>query len=349
MNDNEYNIGMVMSGTQGFPTIYGKGMLDELPFIILQQLGLTINDLIRRNKQHFCTKTVVSIGIALLDLIERMHDKGYIHCDVKPDNIMIGDYKNELNEMNQLYLIDFGISMPYQDEQGNHNQLEVDVPFKGNAIFSSKNAFARITLSRRDDIISLVYLLVYLVDTELTWIDFDKPIIQQFEDIANYKINTSAKDFLSKRTKYLLPLLEYAYKLGFDERPDYTRMKFMFRKILMEKDYKPIVGYEWSLRQGENFEKINPNNRFSDISSCDINSNEEVYDDDAVNDLRSNINKQIFEYNKIKKPNFQLMKSAICGSGEKYFRIPNSFFKFGELQYLPIEALEPGRRNQILL
>ena len=35
MNDNEYNIGMVMSGTQGFPTIYGKGMLDELPFIIL--------------------------------------------------------------------------------------------------------------------------------------------------------------------------------------------------------------------------------------------------------------------------------------------------------------------------
>ena len=99
----------------------------------------------------------------------------------------------------------------------------------------------------------------------------------------------------------------------------------------MEKDYKPIVGYEWSLRQGENFEKINPNNRFSDISSCDINSNEEVYDDDAVNDLRSNINKQIFEYNKIKKPNFQLMKSAICGSGEKYFRIPNSFFKFGEL------------------
>ena len=55
--------------------------------------------------------------------------------------------------------------------------METDVPFKGNAIFSSKNAFARITLSRRDDIISIVYLLVYLIDTELTWIDFDKPII----------------------------------------------------------------------------------------------------------------------------------------------------------------------------
>ena len=331
MNDNEYKIAMVMSGTQGFPTIYGKGMLDELPFIIIQQLGLTINDLIRRNKQHFGTKTVVSIGIALLDLIERMHDKGYIHCDVKPDNIMIGDYKNELKEMNQLYLIDFGISMTYLDEQGHHKPLEIDVPFKGNAIFSSKNAFARITLSRRDDIISIMYILVYLIDTELTWIDFDKPIVQQFEDIANYKINTQAKDFLSKRTKFLLPLLEYAYKLDFDERPDYKRMKFMFRKILMEKDYKPEIGFEWSLRHGKKFEKIDPNNRFSDISSCDISSNEGVCDYAAVHELRSNINKQIFEYTKIKKPNFHLMKSAICGTGEKYFRIPSNFVKFGEL------------------
>ena len=188
--------------------------------------------------------------------------------------------------MNQLYLIDFGISMTFEDEQGDHKPMETDVPFKGNAIFSSKNAFARITLSRRDDIISIVYILVYLIDTELKWIDFDKPIAQQFEDIANFKIITSAKDFLSQRTKFLLPLLEYAYKLGFDERPDYQRMKFMFRKILMEKDYKPEVGYEWSLRHGENFEKIDPNNRFSDISSCNISSNEGVCDYEAVNELR---------------------------------------------------------------
>lgn len=43
---------------------------------------------------------MVSIGIGLVDLIERMHDKGYIHCDIKPDNIMIGDFKSELSEMN---------------------------------------------------------------------------------------------------------------------------------------------------------------------------------------------------------------------------------------------------------
>lgn len=93
--------------------------------------------------------------------------------------------------------------------------MRSDVPFKGNAIFSSKNAFARITLSRRDDIISLVYFLVYLIDTKLTWIDFDKPIIQQFEKISEYKIKTTAPDFLTSKTMLLLPLLEYAYDLEF--------------------------------------------------------------------------------------------------------------------------------------
>jgi hypothetical protein len=65
-----------------------------------------------------------------------------------------------------LYLIDFGISTRYRDEQGNHVPFKENVPFKGNLIFSSKNAFARVTLSRRDDIISLMYFMIYLIDSK---------------------------------------------------------------------------------------------------------------------------------------------------------------------------------------
>jgi serine/threonine protein kinase len=66
---------------------------------------------------------------------------GYIHCDLKPDNIMIGDYTKDSKLMNKLYLIDFGISQSYLKENGEHMAFESDVPFKGNVIFSSKNAF----------------------------------------------------------------------------------------------------------------------------------------------------------------------------------------------------------------
>jgi hypothetical protein len=108
------------------------------------------------------------------------------------------------------------------------------VPFKGNAIFSSKNAFAKLTLSRRDDIISLMYFLVYLIDTKQAWIDFSKDIAQQFGEIRRYKIKTKAKDFLTKKTMILLPFASYAYDLEFEERPDYEKLKFFLRKIIMQ-------------------------------------------------------------------------------------------------------------------
>ena len=63
-------------------------------------MGLNINELIRRNRKHFSIKTVVAIGISMLGLLEKLHDKGYIHCDIKPDNTMIGDFKIDIKAMN---------------------------------------------------------------------------------------------------------------------------------------------------------------------------------------------------------------------------------------------------------
>jgi serine/threonine protein kinase len=54
----------------------------------------------RKNGKHFSLKTVMTIGACLIDLLKQFHEKGYIHCDLKPDNIMIGDYKKNFEEMN---------------------------------------------------------------------------------------------------------------------------------------------------------------------------------------------------------------------------------------------------------
>jgi serine/threonine protein kinase len=64
------------------------------------------------------------MGVRLVDLLERFHDQGYIHCDIKPDNIMIGDYMRDQTLMNKLYLIDFGISSRFLDENNNHVPFE---------------------------------------------------------------------------------------------------------------------------------------------------------------------------------------------------------------------------------
>lgn len=137
----------------------------------------------------------MTIGIQLIELLEKLHSIGYIHCDIKPDNIMIGDYSKNSRQMHKLYLIDFGISQRYLNQNDEHLPFSSDEPFKGNVIFSSKNAFDQKSLSRRDDIISLMYFLVFCVNSNLSWIDNHRPIADQFDEIARYKINTNAKDF----------------------------------------------------------------------------------------------------------------------------------------------------------
>ena len=70
-----------------------------------------------------------------------MHSIGYIHLDIKPDNVLLGtgDFTN--NRSRLIYLIDFGISKKYREADGTHVPFKIDVPFTGNIVFSSVNSF----------------------------------------------------------------------------------------------------------------------------------------------------------------------------------------------------------------
>ena len=272
------------------------------------------------------------MAIQLIDILQRLHDQGFIHCDLKTDNIMIGNYTKEPKSMNKLYLIDFGISQSYLTESGTHIAFEKDVPFKGNVIFSSKNAFDQKTLSRRDDIISLMYLLVFCVNSNQSWIDNMKPISDQFEQIGKYKISTKAKDFVTQQTKFFYPLLKYAYRLEFEERPDYEKMKFMLKKILLERSFIPDNKFDWSLGPGQSFQRINKQSRHSSISSCDLKSQEaNLQEDLPTNEKLINLKKFKYNYHSEKPLNESRFKLATHTKIEKEaMAIPANFKKIGE-------------------
>lgn len=82
---------------------------------------------------------------------------------------MIGSCDWESSSSTEIVLIDFGIAKRFTDDDGEHVKQSIRVPFSGNFLYASKNSFARKTLSRRDDLHSLVFLVLFLINGEFTW------------------------------------------------------------------------------------------------------------------------------------------------------------------------------------
>ena len=126
------------------------------------------------------------------------------------------------DESSNIVLIDFGISKRYLNEEGLHLPLHDCNDFSGNIYFSSKNAFQHLTLSRRDDLISLCYLLAYLMNGETTWIN--KEIRDKRElhrRVAAIKKDMKPKEFCIRSAQGLLPFAKKVWSLKFEQKPDY--------------------------------------------------------------------------------------------------------------------------------
>ena len=124
------------------------------------------------------------LSIQLLDILETIHSAGYIYNDLKLDNILLG-YHQKLPasctqgncfEGTEINLVDFGFATSYLDAQtGKHVSPAIENYFRGNLLFASKYHLHFARTSRRDDIISLYYLVIFLLNLgDLPGFDWNK-------------------------------------------------------------------------------------------------------------------------------------------------------------------------------
>lgn len=102
-----------------------------------------------------------------------------LHLDLKPENILISCDDFLSPECAVVNLIDYGLSLCYQNPDKTHIVKNKKMNFRGNILFASKNAFKSKSQSRRDDIISTFYLLLYNVEGGSYWLE------QHFESKNN--------------------------------------------------------------------------------------------------------------------------------------------------------------------
>ncbi|VDP12314.1 unnamed protein product [Onchocerca flexuosa] len=155
----ESKVYKILQGGVGIPHIRWYGTEREYNVLVMDLLGPSLEDLFNFCSRRFTMKTVLMLADQMIGRIE------YVH----PDNFMMGIGRH----CNKLFLIDFGLAKKYRDSRTRaHIPYREDKNLTGTARYASINAHLGIEQSRRDDMESLGYVLMYfnkLYDYTFDW------------------------------------------------------------------------------------------------------------------------------------------------------------------------------------
>lgn len=107
-----------------FPVVFGGGEFiisnQRYSYIVMENLGKTLQHYLYAKNSAFSLKTVCQVGIRLIELLEKIHKLGKVYNDLKLENILVGDQNNSPGSLHEIRLIDFGLVTDYLDPEGNH-------------------------------------------------------------------------------------------------------------------------------------------------------------------------------------------------------------------------------------
>ena len=150
-----------LQGAEGIPKLYKYGSNQQYSYMIIELLDKTLGELIKICGGKFTLATVASIMLQVIQRIESIHKKGYLHRDIKPHQILTG-----IKNKKRIYITDYGLANKFE-VNNYHISYQTSCQRVGNPTFSSLNNHSGIRQSRRDDLESLAFLAIYLIKGRL--------------------------------------------------------------------------------------------------------------------------------------------------------------------------------------
>ena len=228
----------------GIVRIITTGRTKKYNILIEPLLGSTLYSLYLDHNKNFTLKDICLISIQCITRLESVHNKGIIHCDIKPENFSIG-----LKDKRIIYLIDFGLSKKYRsDRTKRHIQFNITKTMCGTARYASMNALSGLQLSRRDDLESLSYMILYFLLKKLPWQGITaKNLEKRYKKIYDKKAELEKWDKFKELPTQIQNFVKYCRSLGFSQDPDYKLMKSYFYDLMNINNFYDDKNFSWIL------------------------------------------------------------------------------------------------------
>jgi len=241
----ESKIYKILAGGIGVPNIQYCGIEGDYNVLVMDLLGPSLEDLFQFCNRKFTLKTVLMIADQLLERIEYIHQKCFIHRDIKPDNFLIGlQSKSHI-----IHCIDFGLSKKYLDPRTlRHIAFREGKSLTGTARYASINTHLGYEQSRRDDLESLGYVFLYFLRGSLPWSGLD---IQnkrlKYEAIGTKKRHTPPEVLCEGYPMEFAQYLNIVRALGFTDQPDYNALRMLFRNLFDRSGFVRDNEFDWAI------------------------------------------------------------------------------------------------------
>ena len=298
---------------EGIPRVYCYGHNLEHNLLVEELLGKSLEDIFNANGKPFSLKTVCVLGIEMINRIQYIHSKHYIHRDIKPDNFMTGRGTNE----KKIYIIDFGLAKKfYSVSKGQHIKFITGKHLIGTARYCGRNAHRGFEQGRRDDIESIGYVLMYFLLGQLPWQGLKvKKNEDQFEKIAQKKYTTSFEELTAGQPEEFLLYFKHVDNLEFEDKPNYVYLIGLFQNIIdrfckdcfYDFDWKKD-SYSYYSREMKNYRKsvdisliVNKNKDASAVDYSNEGNEEEEENENEENENEDDENQNYIKNKKIKK------------------------------------------------
>jgi serine/threonine protein kinase len=203
-----------------FPNLKWYGSDENNTYLVINYYKYSLKDVMNKygNNKKMSLQLTINIGTQIIKLLQYLHSKQLIHRDIKPENLLVDTDKNSF----KIYLIDYSFCKRYIKDDGKHIPQKNINSLIGNLIFMSINVHNYIEPSRRDDIESVIYLLVCLYYGSLQWIKETDPI----------KILLLKEELIHNHSFLFYEVLLYIRSLEFSDNPDYNYLIYLLNNII---------------------------------------------------------------------------------------------------------------------